>query len=107
MLRPITSVVRPALMIACVAAAAVIVRSQTTENCADPGNQFSFFLWSDSYTSSGEDGVRRLMQDAVDRVKYPGRLIPRFWVATGDIPFMSVSDTYLDDINDYISNSPS
>jgi hypothetical protein len=90
-----------------VAAAAAIVRSQTSENCADPGSQFSFFLWSDSYTNAGEAGVLRLMQDAVDRVRYPTRLIPRFWLATGDIPFMSVSNTYLDDINDVISNSPS
>jgi cysteine-rich repeat protein len=77
------------------------------QQCLDEGNKFSFFLWSDSYTSAGDTGVFRLMQDAVDRVKYAARIIPRFWIATGDIPFMSVSHEYLDEINDAISDSPS
>ena len=80
---------------------------QVEEQCYDPGNAFSFFLWSDSYTSSGADGVARIFADAVDRLKYAGRIIPRFWFATGDIPFMSDSDHALDDLNDGISNSAS
>jgi hypothetical protein len=107
MRRPLLLTIRDVIVVvALIATAAGIVRTQTTENCADPGNQFSFFLWSDSYTNSGDYGVARLMQDAVDRITYPNRLIPRFWLATGDIPFMSVSNSYLDDINDSISNSP-
>ena len=80
---------------------------QVEEQCYDPGNAFSFFLWSDSYTSAGDSGVSRLFADAVDRLKYAGRIIPRFWIATGDIPFMSDSNHALDDLNDEISNSAS
>jgi cysteine-rich repeat protein len=79
---------------------------QVEEQCYDAGNQFSFFLWSDSYTAAGSDGVLRVLADAVNRARYPDRLIPRFWISTGDIPYMSVSDTALDDLNDSISNSP-
>jgi len=79
---------------------------QIENQCYDPGNTFSFFLWSDSYTSAGDSGVQRVMADAVDRSRYPNRTIPRFWIATGDIPFMTVSSTYLDDLNGTISNTP-
>jgi len=78
---------------------------QIEDQCYDAGNTFSFFLWSDSYGSAGDSGVMRVMADAVDRLRYPERVIPRFWVATGDIPFMGVSPLYLDDLNDTISNS--
>jgi cysteine-rich repeat protein len=80
---------------------------QVEQQCYDAGNQFSFFLWSDSYTSSGADGVARLFTDAVNRSQYPNRLIPRFWIATGDIPYMADSSHALDDLNDNISNSAS
>ena len=80
---------------------------QVEQQCYDPGNAFSFFLWSDSYTSAGSDAVARIFADAVNRVRYPDRIIPRFWVATGDIPFMEDGNQALDDLNDNISNSPS
>lgn len=80
---------------------------QIEDQCYDAGNTFSFFLWSDSYGSAGDSGVMRVMADAVDRFRYPERVIPRFWVSTGDIPFMGVSPLYLDDLNDTISNSES
>jgi cysteine-rich repeat protein len=79
---------------------------QVEDQCYDAGNTFSFFLWSDSYGSAGDSGVMRLMADAVDRIRYPERVIPRFWISTGDIPFMGVSPSYLDELNDTISNSP-
>src|SRR5262245_52356711 len=78
---------------------------QIEDQCYDAGNTFSFFLWSDSYGSAGDSGVMRVMADAVDRLRYPERVIPSFWVSTGDIPFMGVSPLYLDDLNDTISNS--
>src|SRR6185295_14299419 len=80
---------------------------QIEAECYDPGNTFSFFLWSDSYGAAGDSGAMRLMADAVDRVRYPDRVIPRFWISTGDIPFMGFSPMYLDDMNDTISNSAS
>ena len=80
---------------------------QIEQQCYDPGNAFSFFVWSDSYTSSGEYGVMRVLADAVDRSRYPNRIIPRFWLSTGDIPFMSDGgDTKLDSLNAIISNQP-
>lgn len=77
------------------------------QQCYDPANTFSFFLWSDSYTSAGDAGVSRLFADAVNAGRYPGRVIPRFWIATGDIPFMETGVQTLDDLNDLISNSAS
>ena len=75
------------------------------QDCYDPGNTFSFFLWSDSYTSTGETGVKRVFADTVNRSRYPDRLIPRFWISTGDIPFMETSVDKLDSLNNTISNS--
>jgi cysteine-rich repeat protein len=75
------------------------------QQCYDPGNTFSFFSWSDSYTSGGDSGVINIFDDAVDRTKYPNRVIPRFWIALGDIPFMADGNTRLDDLNDVLSNS--
>jgi cysteine-rich repeat protein len=77
------------------------------EQCYDEGNAFSFFTFSDSNTGSGEDGVIRVMTDAVNRGKYPSRIIPRFWIATGDIPFMANGTGILDQLNDSVSNSSS
>ena len=76
------------------------------QSCFDSGDEFSFFLWSDSYTAAGISGARRVMRDAVDRNRYPGRIIPRFWISPGDIPYMATSVSTLDDINNEISNSP-
>jgi cysteine-rich repeat protein len=76
------------------------------QQCYDPGNTFSFFTWSDSYTGAGESAVIDMFDDAVNRTKYPGRIVPRFWIAVGDIPFMANGDTRLDDLNDVLSNSP-
>jgi cysteine-rich repeat protein len=75
------------------------------QQCYDPGNTFSFFVWSDSYTSAGDGGVEAVFNDALNRTKYPNRVIPRFWVSTGDIPFMVDGDGRLDEINNAISNS--
>ena len=58
------------------------------QSCYDPGNAFSFFTWSDSYGSAGDGGVMRLFTDAVNRTLYPNRLLPRFWVAAGDVPYV-------------------
>ncbi len=73
--------------------------------CNDLGNTFSFFTWSDGYPGGSEDGVRRILRDAVDFRKYPHRIIPRFWVGLGDMPFMAESQTLLDELNDTISDS--
>ncbi len=77
------------------------------QQCYDVGNTFSFFSWSDSYGSSGDGGVMTVMQDAVNVGAHPGRVAPRFWIATGDIPFMADGNQRLDEINDAISNSAS
>jgi cysteine-rich repeat protein len=74
--------------------------------CYDGGNTFSFFTFSDANTGSGEGGVIRVLTDAVNRSKYPSRVIPRFWVSSGDIPFMAEGSDMLDQLNDEISNSP-
>ena len=79
---------------------------QIEQQCYDPGNNFSFFVWGDSYTSAGESGVKRLLTDSVNRTLYPTRLIPRFWISTGDIPFMDTSQDKLDTLNRQISNTP-
>ena len=79
---------------------------QIEQQCYDPGNNFSFFVWGDSYTSAGESGVKRLFTDSVSRARYPTRLLPRFWIATGDIPFMDTSTDKLDVLNRQISNTP-
>jgi cysteine-rich repeat protein len=73
------------------------------QECFDAGNTFSFFVWSDSYTSSGDAGVSWLFADAVDQNKYPTRIIPRFWVSTGDIPFMVDGKDSLDRLNRLLS----
>jgi cysteine-rich repeat protein len=75
--------------------------------CYDVGNTFSFFTWSDTYTGAGEGGVRGVLTDAVNSMKYPQRVVPRFWIGVGDIPFMTVSSSRLDELNDVISDSPS
>src|SRR5262245_53237006 len=77
---------------------------QIEDQCYDAGNTFSFFLWSDSYGSAGDSGVMRLMADAVDRLRYPDRVTPRFWRSTADIPFMGFSPMYRHQLNDTISN---
>ena len=77
------------------------------QECYDTGNTFSFFVWSDSYTNAGDSGVLRMFDDVVNRSKYPSRVIPRFWLSTGDIPFMADGNSTLDDLNDEISNSSS
>jgi len=78
---------------------------QVEQQCYDAGGDFSFFVWSDSYSGGGESGVERIFTDAVNRAKYPDRVIPRFWVAAGDVPFMVDGAKALDDLNDTISNS--
>jgi cysteine-rich repeat protein len=75
------------------------------QQCYDSGNVFSFFTWSDSYTSAGDAGVTRVFQDAVNAAKYPARVLPRLWFSTGDIPFMADGNETLDALNDEISNS--
>src|SRR4051812_6335751 len=77
---------------------------QIEQQCFDAGNTFSFFSWSDSYDSSGDYGVMDVFADAVNRARYPSRIVPRFWFATGDIPFMSQGLGHLDEMNDTISN---
>ena len=78
---------------------------QIEQQCYDAGNTFSFFSWSDSYNGAGDYGVTQTFTDAVNRILYPTRVIPRFWVATGDIPYMVQGLNYLDQLNDTISNS--
>ena len=78
---------------------------QIEGQCYDPGNKFSFFLFSDSYTSAGSSGLTRLLQDSVSRTRYPNRVIPRFWISTGDIPFMDTSLSRLDTLNNAISDT--
>jgi len=78
---------------------------QIEGQCYDPGNTFSFFMFSDSYTSAGSSGLTRLLLDAVNRTRYPNRVIPRFWISTGDIPFMDTSQTRLDQLNNAISDA--
>ena len=73
------------------------------QECYDIGNTFSFFSWSDSYTSAGGGSVRSVFEDAVDESKYPSRVIPRFWISTGDIPFMVDGNGTLDDLNSTVS----
>lgn len=73
------------------------------QDCYDIGNTFSFFVWSDSYTRSGSGGVSWVFADAVDKGKYPTRVIPRFWVSTGDIPFMVDEKASLDHLNRLLS----
>ena len=58
------------------------------QSCYDPGNTFSFFTWSDSYGSAGDGGAMRLFRNAVNRTLYPNRVLPRFWFAAGDVPFV-------------------
>ena len=61
---------------------------QVEQQCYDAGNAFSFFLWSDSYTSSGDDGVTRICTDAVNRAQIPGSRSSR---ASGSPPATSRS----------------
>jgi cysteine-rich repeat protein len=75
--------------------------------CYDIGNSFSFFTWSDTYPGAGEGAVRDVLTDAVNALKYPQRVIPRFWIGVGDIPFMTTRSTLLDELNDVISDSAS
>lgn len=76
------------------------------QQCYDIGTRFSFFSWSDSYTSSGDGGVLRVFDDVVNAARYPGRVIPRFWISLGDFPFMQDSVGRLDQLDDEISNTP-
>lgn len=80
---------------------------QVEQQCYDAGSSFSFFVWSDSYSGGGESGVERVFTDATNRSRYPDRVIPRFWVAAGDVPFMVDGSQALDGLNDTISNSTS
>jgi cysteine-rich repeat protein len=78
---------------------------KSEQACYDSGNRFAFFTWGDSYPGGGEEGVWRILTDAVDSRKYPDRLLPRFWIGVGDMPFMTESYGLLDMLNDAISNS--
>jgi cysteine-rich repeat protein len=69
------------------------------DQCYDRGTAFSFFTWSDSYTTSGDAAVVRIFRDAVDATHYSRRVIPRFWIAVGDIPFMADGRHRLDELN--------
>jgi cysteine-rich repeat protein len=78
-------------------------RCTIEESCYDPGNTFSFFTWSDSYGGAGEGGVLRLFQDVVNRTTYPERVLPRFWFAAGDVPYVPAINTSLDALNAELS----
>lgn len=75
------------------------------QQCYDAGNTFSFFTWSDSYGTSGDDGVVKVLTEATDLARHPGRVRPRFWIASGDVPFMADGRERLDGLNSVISNS--
>jgi cysteine-rich repeat protein len=75
------------------------------EQCYDPGNVFSFFVWSDSYGAAGDGGVMEVFGDTMNSAKYPGRVLPRFWISTGDIPFMAEGFSRLDEINGDLSGA--
>lgn len=76
------------------------------QSCYDPGNTFSFFTWSDSYGSAGDGGAMRLFRDAVNRTLYPNRVLPRFWVAAGDVPFVpAIEPLSIEAINGEISGN--
>jgi cysteine-rich repeat protein len=76
------------------------------QSCYDPGNTFSFFTWSDSYGSAGDGGVMRLFKDAVNRTLYPNRVLPRFWVAAGDVPYVpGIEQFSIEALNDEISGA--
>ena len=80
---------------------------QIEQQCYDAGNTFSFFSWSDSYNGAGDYGVMQTFADAVNRTRYPTRVIPRFWFAAGDIPYSVQGLGTLDGLNDTISNGSS
>lgn len=74
------------------------------QSCYDAGNTFAFFTWSDSYGSAGDSGAMRLFTDAVNRTLYPNRVLPRFWFAAGDVPFVpGIEPLSMEAINDEIS----
>ena len=73
--------------------------------CYDIGYTFSFFTWGDTYPGGGEEGLTRMLTDAVNFKKYPRRIIPRFWIGVGDMPFMTEGITVLDELNNAISDS--
>ncbi|MCE7983553.1 MAG: hypothetical protein DYG89_20460 [Caldilinea sp. CFX5] len=75
------------------------------QSCYDPGNTFSFFTWSDSYGGAGEGGALRLFADAVNRTRYPNRVLPRFWISPGDIPYVPGINTGLDTLNAELSGN--
>ena len=75
------------------------------QQCYDAGNTFSFFTWSDSYTGGSDEGIWKVLEDAVNSSRYPARVVPRFWFGAGDIPFMGVSYNHLDQLNNAISDS--
>lgn len=75
------------------------------ESCYDPGNTFSFFVWSDSYGGAGEGGARRLFDDVVNPTIYPNRVLPRLWFAPGDIPYVPAINTSLDSLNAELSGT--
>lgn len=78
-------------------------QADDADPCYDAANTFSFFTFSDAYPGASDDGVRRVLRDAVDHRQYPYRLIPRFWLVAGDFPFAQVSDTRIDELNSVIS----
>ncbi|MEZ4726070.1 MAG: Ig-like domain-containing protein [Caldilineaceae bacterium] len=76
------------------------------ESCYDPGNTFSFFTWSDSYGSAGDGGATRLFRDAVNRTLYPNRVLPRFWISPGDIPYVpGIEQFSIKDLNAELSGN--
>jgi cysteine-rich repeat protein len=77
---------------------------EAEEQCYERDGSFSFFSWSDSYTGAGRSGVIRVFGDAVDRSRHPDRVLPRFWISTGDIPFISSGPNALDELNQRIGS---
>jgi cysteine-rich repeat protein len=73
------------------------------QDCFDDGNVFSFFSWSDTYPGM-ELALWKLLEDAVDSVRYPTRVIPRLWISPGDTQFLEAADGLLDAANDAISD---
>jgi cysteine-rich repeat protein len=74
------------------------------QSCYDPGNTFSFFTWSDSYGAAGDAGATRVLRDAVNRSLYPNRVLPRFWISPGDIPYVpGIEQVSVEAINEEIS----